>query len=162
MFSRRGPARLSRLPINTSISTHDHVTQDASMASSSDPTDAIRKEAVTFPGVAKGTSCNQSSFKAGKGTFLFIGPGPRGQGYKAMFKLKDSLAQARQLAADQPSRFEVGSTGWVTARFTNEQPLPRRIWATWLTESYELTCGGSMSPTRAARPARRKQASLDP
>ena len=47
------------------------------MTASQDPTDAIRRQAVTFPGVAKGSACNQSAFKAGKGTFLFIGPGPR-------------------------------------------------------------------------------------
>lgn len=126
------------------------------MAASSDPTDAIRRRAVLFPGVAKGTSCNQSSFKAGKGTFLFIGPGPKGQGYKAMFKLKASMAQAKQLAADQPSRFEVGSTGWVTARFTAEQPLPRRIWEKWLSESYETTCGGSEKSTKVGKSVRSK------
>ena len=49
------------------------------MARSQDPTDAIRRQSVTFPGVAKGTSCTQSAFKAGNDTFLFIGPGPNGQ-----------------------------------------------------------------------------------
>ena len=78
------------------------------MAKSQDPTDAIRRQAVTFPGIAKGTSCTQSSFKAGKGTFLFIGPGPKGQGFKAMFKLKASMPQAKKLATEDPKRFEVG------------------------------------------------------
>ena len=108
------------------------------MARSQDPTDAIRRQAVTFPGVAKGTSCTQSAFKAGKGTFLFIGPGPKGQGFKAMFKLSASMPQAVKLAAEDPKRFEVGSTGWVTVRFTVEEhdgsddvrlerPLLRRV-----------------------------------
>jgi hypothetical protein len=92
--------------------------------------------------VAKGTSCTQSSFKAGKGTFLFIGPGPKGVGFKAMFKLDASMPQAEKLAEDHPKRFEVGSTGWVTARFTSEEPLPEEIWETWLAESYEVTVGG--------------------
>jgi hypothetical protein len=111
------------------------------MAKLSDPTDPIRKKAVTYPGVAKGTSCTQSSFKAGSGTFLFIGPGPKGQGFKAMFKLKKSMSQAEKLAAKDPGRFEVGSTGWVTTRFTAEKPLPKSVWEKWLTESYEVTCG---------------------
>jgi hypothetical protein len=96
------------------------------MPGSQDPTDAIRREAVAFPAVAKGTSCTQSAFKAGKGTFLFIGPGPKGQGFKAMFKLNASVPQALKLAAADPKRFEVGSAGWVTARFTAEEPLPKR------------------------------------
>ena len=110
------------------------------MARVSDPTDPIRSKAVTFPGVAKGTSCNQSSFKAGTGTFLYIGPGAKDKGFKAMFKLKRSMPQAKKLATTDPGRFEVGSTGWVTTRFTVEEPLPKSIWEVWLAESYELTC----------------------
>ncbi len=110
------------------------------MARASDPTDPIRRKAAAFPNVAKGTSCNQSSFKAGTGTFLYIGPGAKGKGFKAMFKLKRSMAQARKLATKDPGRFEVGSTGWVTTRFTAEEPLPKSIWDAWLVESYELTC----------------------
>ena len=112
------------------------------MANAQDPTDPIRQKAVTFPEVAKGTSCTQSSFKAGKGTFLFIGPGPKGKGFKAMFKLKESMSEAEKLAAEDPKRFEVGSTGWITTRFTADEPLPERIWEPWLAESYELTVGG--------------------
>jgi len=104
--------------------------------------------------VAKGTSCTQSAFKAGKGTFLFIGPGPKGQGFKAMFKLEASMPQALKLAAANPKRFEVGSTGWVTARFTAEEPLPKRIWARWLSESYELTYGGAHRTDKAKRAKR--------
>ena len=110
------------------------------MARAQDPTDPIRRKAVTFPAVAKGTACNQSSFKAGKGSFLFIGPGAKGQGFKAMFKLERFMPQARKLAAKEPDRFEVGSTAWVTTRFTTEKPLPQSIWEDWLKESYDLTC----------------------
>ena len=121
------------------------------MARSQDATDAIRRQAVTFPGVAKGTSCTQSAFKAGKGTFLFIGPGPKGQGFKAMFRLKASMPQARKLAARDPTRFEVGSTGLVTARFTAAEPLPKRIWGKWLSESYEVTCGTGQKAKKGKR-----------
>ena len=125
------------------------------MAGSPDPTDAIRRQAVTFPGVAKGTSCTQSAFKAGKGTFLFIGPGPKGSGFKAMFKLKASIPQALRLAAEDPKRFEVGSTGWVTARFTKLDKtgwfsvVPERTWGKWLAESYDLTVGAGRKAKKA-------------
>lgn len=108
------------------------------MAPDSDPTDAIRTKAAAFPAVAPGTSCNQSSFKVGKRAFLYIGPGAKGRGFKAMFKLDQSMPQARELATTHPDRFEVGSTGWVTTRFTAEEPLSGDVWENWLEESYEL------------------------
>ena len=51
------------------------------------------------------------------------------------------MAQAQDLAAREPKRFEVGSTGWVTARFTADEPMPKRIWEKWLAESYEVALG---------------------
>ena len=113
------------------------------MSRTIDPTEPIREKAASFPEVAKGTSCNQSSFKAGKGSFLFIGPGAKEVGFKAMFKLEYSMSQARKLASKEPDRFEVGSTGWVTTRFTAEKPLPKSIWEKWLQESYDICCGSS-------------------
>jgi hypothetical protein len=111
------------------------------MSGDSDPTDAIRTKAAAFPAVAPGTSCNQSAFKVGKRAFLYIGPGPKGRGFKAMFKLDRSMPRAEELATTRPDRFEVGSTGWVTTRFTAEEPLSDALWKNWLEESYELAAG---------------------
>lgn len=108
---------------------------------SQDPTEEIRQAAMAFSGVANGVSCTQSSFKVGKTAFLFIGPGPKQQGLKAMFKLKASLPEAIELATAHPDRFEVGGTGWVTARFTAGEPLPKGIWERWLAESFEIAYG---------------------
>ena len=105
----------------------------------SDATAEIKAMCESLPDVIVGTSCNQTAYMVGKGKFLFIGPGRKGQGHKAMFKLKASMDQALELAAKQPKRFEVGKTGWVTVRFTNEEPLASEIWEKWLQESYLLT-----------------------
>ncbi len=109
------------------------------MNHSSDPTYPIREKAAGFEEVLAGTSCNQSSFKTKKGSFLFIGPGAKGVGYKAMFKLTASMPQAQALAKEHPKHFEVGSTGWVTSRFSAEEPLSKKIWEKWLDESYQIT-----------------------
>jgi hypothetical protein len=53
------------------------------------------------------------------------------------------MSQARKLASKEPDRFEVGSTGWVTTRFTAEKPLPKSIWEKWLHESHDICCGSS-------------------
>lgn len=124
------------------------------MARSKDPTQSIRAKAASFVAVTQGTSCNQSSYKVGKGTFLFIGPGAKGVGFKAMFKLEQSMVQARKLATKEPDRFEVGSTRWVTTRFTVEKPLPKLIWEKWLKESYEVCRGSSNRSTAKKKSAK--------
>ncbi|MFK7802037.1 MAG: hypothetical protein AB8G95_10420 [Anaerolineae bacterium] len=101
-----------------------------------DPTEPMRMKASLYPSVDEGTACTQSSFKANKQGFLYIGK--QGGRYKAMFKLKKSIIEADDLAAQTPADFQVGNTGWVTARFTAEEPMPTQLWEKWLDESYEL------------------------
>lgn len=132
------------------------------MPSSKDPTDPIRKHAAKLAGVEPTTACNQSGFKVGKRAFLYIGPGAKGQGFKAMFKLERSIAQAEQLAAKEPDRYGVGSNGWVSVRFTAEKPLAKAIWENWLKESYALAGGDGAkraTPAKKATATRKKATS---
>lgn len=128
------------------------------MAQPDDPTTPLRLAAARLSNEPPAAACTQSSFKAGKSAFLFVGPGTKGQGFKAMFKLKASLPEAEKLAAKFPSRFEVGKTGWVTARFTADEPLPERIWSKWLTESHGVVAGvaeGTQAkPSKPPKPSR--------
>ena len=87
----------------------------------------------------------------GKTAFLYIGPGAKGEGFKAMFKLTSSLETARKLATEEPDRFDVGTTGWVTARFTAEEPMPEKLWKSWLDESYESALASKAGAKKAAR-----------
>jgi len=102
-----------------------------------DPTEPIRVKASEYPNVDEGTSCTQSSFKTGGTAFLFIGE--QGGRYKAMFKLKDSKDEAASLAKERPEDFQVGSGTWVTARFSSDKPMPKKLWRKWLDESYGLS-----------------------
>ncbi len=101
-----------------------------------DPTEPIRLRASQYPNVDKGTACTQSSFKSGKKAFLYIGE--QGGRYKAMFKLDKSMDEAIGLSQSDPDQYEVGSTGWVTARFSTKNPIPARRWKKWLDESYGI------------------------
>lgn len=112
------------------------------MPKAKDPTQALKEAAAALPDVVEGTSCNQSSYKVGKKAVLYVGPGAKGVGFKAMFKLDDSLDEARALADDDADRFEVGTGNWVTTRFTAEKPLPKKIWNRWLKESYAAATAG--------------------
>ena len=86
-------------------------------------------------------------------------PGHAGCRYKAMFKLRKSIPEAAKLAKSDPDRFEVGSTAWVTARFTTDKPMPKKIWEKWLDESYGLSdAAGSGKKPAAKKPAAKKTA----
>lgn len=117
-----------------------------------DPTEPIRLRASRYPGVDEGTACTQSSFKAGQKAFLFIGT--QGGRYKAMFKLKASIPEATKLAEAHPDDYQVGSTAWVTARFTAERPLPKQVWQKWLDESYASTQGAG-ARAQGAKPTKK-------
>lgn len=124
--------------------------------SKKDPTEPIRLKASRYPAVDKGTACTQSSFKTGKRAFLYIGM--QGGRYKAMFKLQKSMSEAAKLAAKEPGRYQVGSTAWVTARFTEDKPMPKKLWEKWLDESYELSAAPGAGKTSAKKKAPKKRA----
>ena len=122
-------------------------------ARAKDPTEAMRLKASQYPGVDKGTSCTQASFKAGGKAFLYCGP--QGGRYKAMFKLEKSKAEAIKLAEASPDDYQAGSTAWVTARFSADKPMPVRRWKKWLDESYALTQVPAKKGAKK-RPAKKK------
>jgi len=120
------------------------------MAGAKDPTTALRQAASVLPDVVEALSCNQTSYKAGKKAFLYVGPGAKGVGYKAMFKLEASLGDAESLAKSAPARYELGVGNWVTTRFSEEAPLPTKIWSSWLTESYAGATKGRTARKQSA------------
>ena len=120
------------------------------MPEAKDPTKALKKAAGALPNVVEPMSCNQASYKAGKKAFLYVGPGAKGVGYKAMFKLVASLGEAEKLAKSEPERYELGVGNWVTTRFSADDPLPKKIWSSWLKESHAgATKGGKASKKNA-------------
>lgn len=125
------------------------------MADKKDPTEPIRKMASSFDGVEIGSSCTQTSFKVNKKAFLYIGM--QGGRYKAMFKLQDSKEEASELAEKNPDYYEVGSTTYVTARFTAEKPMPTKLWKKWLEESYRLSVG-NLSSKKAVKTTKKASA----
>ncbi len=113
------------------------------MPATKDPTSALRKAASSLQNVVEGESCSQTSYKVGKKAFLYVGPGAKKIGHKAMFKLEASLDEAKGLTESCPERFEIGVGNWVTTRFTVEEPLPKKIWSRWLKESYSCATKGA-------------------
>ena len=123
------------------------------MPEAKDPTRDLRKAAGALPDVVEAMSCNQASYKTGKKAFLYVGPGTKGVGYKAMFKLEASLEEAESLSKREPERYEPGVGDWVTTRFSAEHPLPKTLWSRWLKESH----AAAMKSGRTSKSARQKR-----
>ncbi|MCP3904865.1 MAG: hypothetical protein GY715_14660 [Planctomycetes bacterium] len=68
------------------------------------------------------------------------------------------MPEAAKLARAEPDRYETGSTGWVTARFTADEPMPKRLWEKWLDESYELSRGAGAGRKPAGKKTSKKNA----
>ena len=105
----------------------------------SNPSDLMRDTARAMQSVDEGTSCSQSAFKVKGKAFFYVGE--QGGRFKAMFKLDQSLGEAQDMADEAPKDVQVGKNGWVTARFSTEQPMPSRLWKKWLKESYKSAAG---------------------
>lgn len=126
---------------------------DPVASSKKDPTEPMRLQASRYPDVDEGTACTQSAFKTRKKAFLYVGM--QGGRYKAMFNLGASMPEAAKLAKKDPDRFQVGSTAWVTARFTIDKPMPKKLWGKWLDESYEQAAGvGTRRTAKKVKPKR--------
>lgn len=108
------------------------------MSSAEETFRQICEKAASLPDVTSGTSCSQTSFKTTKRAFLYIGPGPKGQGYKAMFTLSDSLQQAEKLVEVAPKLYQLGKGGRLSVRFFDDHPFDEEDWRRWLEESYRL------------------------
>ena len=93
--------------------------------------ESLRGMALAYPETSEGTSCVNRAFKVRKKNFLFVGE--KADQIKVMLKLGDSLEEARDLG---DPRVGVGSTGWVTLRFSATDPLPEATLAAWVQESF--------------------------
>lgn len=94
----------------------------------------LRKLALGFPEATEGTSCTKAAYKVRKKNFLFVGE--KDGVCTVMFKLKDSLEEAETMQKAEPEVYEVGSAGWVTARF---KKAPKKgLLERWTEESYRL------------------------
>jgi hypothetical protein len=83
-------------------------------------------------GVAcEGTAAERRTITVRGKAFLFLGASD------ARLKLHDSLAEATDLAAREPRRYEVGAHGWVKVTFGGAS-LPVDTLARWIEESYRL------------------------
>lgn len=120
---------------------------------------ALQTVALQYPEVAEGIACKgtaleSQNFKAGKKSFLFVGPAD------IKLKLRDSLADAATLASEEPDRYRVGANGWVTVRIACGDFPPMDLLERWIDESYRAVADNrlvAMLPNHGlSSPAKKK------
>jgi hypothetical protein len=102
-----------------------------------DPAEVLREAAIEYPDAEEGVACEGTALekrtvKVRKKAFLFLSAND------AMFKLRDSLDEAEELAESEPDRYKPGAHGWVTVTFGDIGTLPTDRLLNWLDESYRL------------------------
>lgn len=102
----------------------------------SKPMQALRRIALRFPEAEKGISCHKAAFKARNKAFLFMGT--EETSCNVMLKLRDSLPEARKLAAKEPDHYGVGGMDWVKVTFSHSQSPPPGLMERWADESHRL------------------------
>jgi hypothetical protein len=115
---------------------------------------ALRTIATAYPDAEEtiacaGTALESTSYKAGKTSFLFVGP------KDVKLKLAKSLPEAKALASKDPERVRVGSLGWVTV--TPGDAVPVAILKRWIDESFQMVAGASARSSSGATSAQRKK-----
>lgn len=104
--------------------------------------DALRSYALRLRGAEEGIACQGTALEkrtvqVKKKAFVFLGAD------HVMVKLRDSLDDAKRLAAQDPAAYRAGANGWVTIRFVDGQVLPVEALSRWVDESHRLLAGNS-------------------
>jgi predicted DNA-binding protein (MmcQ/YjbR family) len=97
----------------------------------SDPVDALRVRALTFPGAWEDHPWGDTCVKVNKKIFAFFGED------KLTLKLVEAHEAAMSLPGAQPTAYGMGKAGWVTLPLGAQSP-PLEILYDWLEESYRL------------------------
>jgi hypothetical protein len=114
----------------------------------------LKKIAMRLPGTeedvaCKGTALESAVFKAGKKSFLFVGP------KQARLKLGPSVSEAKKLAAKKRGSCEVGAIGWVVVNLGPDAP-PIDVLERWIAESHALMAGAAAPKAKASGSSRKR------
>lgn len=96
---------------------------------------ALRKRALSYPGVVEEHPWGHNAFKVNKKVFLFAGDDEDGS-FGVSLKLPHTGAMALTLPFAEPTGYGLGKSGWVSARFGTKDKPPIDLLLEWLDESY--------------------------
>jgi predicted DNA-binding protein (MmcQ/YjbR family) len=94
----------------------------------------LRKFALSFPETTEAHPWGETAIKVKGKTFLFMRADAAGMGMSV------KLPHSREFALDRPfcapTRYGLGASGWVSAKFTAKDKPPVELMEGWIEESY--------------------------
>lgn len=117
----------------------------------------LRTLALGFEGAWEDHPWGDTVYKVGAKVFCFSGAD--GNGFGLSVKLPQSRDAALTLPFAEPTRYGLGKSGWVSARFATAKDVPWPLLEAWVAESYAAIRGAAKKPRAAPRakaPPRRR------
>ncbi len=94
----------------------------------------LRAFALSYPSAHEDFPWGERVIKVGKKVFLFLGV--VSDGLHMSVKLPQSVTLALSLPFASPTGYNLGRSGWVTARFGARENPPLAVLQQWIDESY--------------------------
>jgi predicted DNA-binding protein (MmcQ/YjbR family) len=118
---------------------------------------ALRRFALKYPEAKEEFPWGDRTIKVRGKIFLFLGQGD------GTLNLSVKLPQTSETALDlpftSPTRYRLGRSGWVTARYPGSSAIPMDMFRDWIDESYRAvapaTLVRSLAPTPTLTPQTR-------
>jgi predicted DNA-binding protein (MmcQ/YjbR family) len=105
---------------------------------------ALRRFALRYPEAKEDFPWGDRTVKVRGKIFVFLGHGDGTLNLSV--KLPDSADAALALPFTSPTRYRLGRSGWVTARFPEGSEVPIDMFRDWIDESYR-----AVAPARLVR-----------
>jgi predicted DNA-binding protein (MmcQ/YjbR family) len=94
----------------------------------------LRRFALSYPSAYEDFPWGETVIKVAKKVFLFLGTAS--DGLHLSVKLPQSASLALSLPFASPTGYNLGKSGWVTARFGSRDNPPLPVLRQWIDESY--------------------------
>ena len=105
---------------------------------------SLRELGLSWPETHEEFPWGERALKVNGKIFCLLGTGD--EGFFFTVKLPESGAMATAQPWAKPTRYNLGKSGWISARFDDSMAIPEELLRDWLDESYR-----AVAPKRALK-----------
>ena len=114
--------------------------------------DHVRRFALAFPEAREEHPWGECAIKVRGKIFVFLGR--EAEGLRLSVKLPQSREFALEYPFAEPTRYGLGKSGWVTARFAPKVRPPFDVLEAWIAESYRAIAPKALAAKQEGFPPR--------